>query len=156
MWNFKGSLWDSTQKYLTHTHLYLDVKIWELLDVRAQKCFWNDPQVEGHPIEPKLAMFSSTGLQSFCQQCILNVLLPFLWIIRPFGSCTFIHYSIEYIPWCFKIWSMFFFCFVAASVLLIYSDQSSMPKILIKVSTDVLFFSIPDKTPALLLFLLIL
>ena len=50
-------------KYLTHTHLYLDVKIWELLDVRAQKCFWNAPQVAGHPIDPKLAMFSSVGVQ---------------------------------------------------------------------------------------------
>ena len=31
-------------QYIERCAFYLDVKIWELLDLRAHKCFWNAPQ----------------------------------------------------------------------------------------------------------------
>ena len=35
----------------------------EFLNFRAQKSFWNAPQVKGHPYEPELAMFIHTAVQ---------------------------------------------------------------------------------------------
>ena len=47
MWNFKGTLWNSTQKSYPHIKrcaFYSQVKIEVLLDLRAHKPFWNAPR----------------------------------------------------------------------------------------------------------------
>ena len=46
VWNFKGSLWNSTQisyPYTERCGFYSQMTIYELLDLRAHRCFWNAP-----------------------------------------------------------------------------------------------------------------
>ena len=46
VWNFKGSLWNSTQNILPiHWKMCRWLKIYELLDLRAHTCFWNAPKI---------------------------------------------------------------------------------------------------------------
>ena len=46
VWNFKVYPWNSTQNILPihwKIQIYSQAKIYELLDLRAHTCFWNDP-----------------------------------------------------------------------------------------------------------------
>ena len=46
MWNFKGSLWNSTQisyPYVERCIVCWQVKIYKLPNLQARKCFWNTP-----------------------------------------------------------------------------------------------------------------
>ena len=49
MWNLKGTLWNSTKHILPiYSEVYFFIsqaKIWELLDLRPHKCFWNGAQI---------------------------------------------------------------------------------------------------------------
>ena len=49
MWNLKGTLWNSTKHILPiYSEVFFFIsqaKIWELLDLRPHKCFWNGAQI---------------------------------------------------------------------------------------------------------------
>ena len=120
-----------------------------------------------------------------CRVAVSNIFwiyyfLFFEWF-RQFDSCTFIHYNIQNFPRCFEIWFMFFFALwlflifhvtivskpynclniIIGKGLLITFCELDVKKVLSSLSIRFIeffffFSSVPDKTPTLLTFLLIL
>ena len=87
MWNFKGTLWNSTQNILPihwNIRLLYNIEIISLLDLRAHIHFWNAPMLNYWQFdlwEQTLVKFKSKYKHFVSRKCILTVVCNIVAII---------------------------------------------------------------------------